>query len=236
VMNLSSRVWKRIKAALIDLGKIVCRNGALTNSRFETERRKRADEMRKKAAAAEARWGKKEQTLPEVSSKFAGSLGEVLTKFAETDGKKVNEINETSKNVHMESVIRNPISEIRNQYNSSDLMKMLLEAGGPAIADEAKCRGIANLGEVHAWLGDGCDLELDILPAIRAGVVRMAPNDIRTWSYFRNAVRRNKENRERPAPEAGTSPQPAKRGWVDPRVARAHAASRAERELLEELN
>jgi len=208
VMNLSSRVWKRIKAALIDMGKIVCRNGALTNARFEIERCKRAEEMRKKAAAAEARWGQKRQSLPEVSPKFAESLPEVLTKLAETEPKKANEINETAKIVHMESVIRNPISEIRDKkvvVDCHNLADRMFEAGGVALNRAAGSLEV--MSEPRGWMEQGCDLELDILPVVRLLSGRAKPGSVRQWRYFAGAVVEARDRRKTALPEAPAASQ-----------------------------
>lgn len=59
VMSIPVRVWKRVKAELVSLGKIVVRAGCLTNSRFEIERKKRAAELRKKAETAVNSWNKR---------------------------------------------------------------------------------------------------------------------------------------------------------------------------------
>jgi uncharacterized protein YdaU (DUF1376 family) len=95
-MNLSVRVWRRVKDALISVGKIIAKSGCLTNARFEKERQQRAETMRKQAESARLRWEKeraKKESLPEVSPKFAGSLDETCPKISENIIKKVNKIN-----------------------------------------------------------------------------------------------------------------------------------------------
>lgn len=119
IMSLSTRVWRRIKAALVEAGKIVVRGGCLTNKRFEQERLKRAEQLRKRSLAAQARWQMERENRaeirvaavpvsskfepsfaetgnaePRVSPKFAGSLPEVSPKLSENVAKKINEIND----------------------------------------------------------------------------------------------------------------------------------------------
>ena len=97
VMGLSLRVWKRVKEALVDLGKIFIFRGCLTNERFEKERIKRAEMLRKQAEAALKRHAEnraKKQSLPEVSPKFGESLDETSPKLGENVDEKPNEINE----------------------------------------------------------------------------------------------------------------------------------------------
>jgi uncharacterized protein YdaU (DUF1376 family) len=92
-MGLTTRVWRRVRQVLIEFGKIIVRNGCLTNSRFERERQRRAEEMRKRAESARLRWEKdrsQKAGLPEVSAKFAGSLAEVSSKLPANDAKKAN--------------------------------------------------------------------------------------------------------------------------------------------------
>ena len=100
VMGVGLRVWRRIRAALISVGKIVCRNGALTNSRFEQERKKRAEELRRQAEAARKRWERERQNK-KVSAKFQQSLPEVCSKVPANINKKVNEINGSDVTTHM---------------------------------------------------------------------------------------------------------------------------------------
>lgn len=102
VMRLSVRVWRRIRDGLMAVGKIIRKNGCLTNSRFEKERWERADEMRKKALAANTRWHKS----PQVSPKFEPNLAETSAKLDAMFAGKINEINEAIKNVHM--LTKNP--------------------------------------------------------------------------------------------------------------------------------
>lgn len=103
-MNLSVRVWKRIKDALVGLGKIIIRNGCLTNKRFEKERAERAATMRKQAAAAFETHDKRRQSrsLELVhSAKFPESLAETSGKLSENSCEKVNKINGSDLVDHM---------------------------------------------------------------------------------------------------------------------------------------
>lgn len=107
VLGLSTvRVWKRLRNSLLEIGKIVQKNGFLTNSRFEKEKLKRAAELRKQADAARKRWAReraKKEGLGEVSPKFAGSLGEVCSKQQANSAEKSNEINGSAVTTHMPS-------------------------------------------------------------------------------------------------------------------------------------
>lgn len=112
-MNLSVRVWKRVKEGLIAVGKIIAKCGCLTNARFERERQIRAATARKQAESARLRWekGRSEKTgLTEVSPKFAGSLDETSRKLAANFDEKLNEINVPIITDHMLTINQQPIT------------------------------------------------------------------------------------------------------------------------------
>lgn len=96
VMGLTIRVWRRLKATLITLGKITVRAGCLTNNRFEKERRKRAETLRKQAEAARKRHAREREeraSLAETLPNFAESFAEVLPKLSQNGAEKPNGIN-----------------------------------------------------------------------------------------------------------------------------------------------
>lgn len=91
-MALSLRVWKRIKAVLVELGKIIVVNGCLTNPRFEKERLERASMLRKQSEAAVA--NHESRRLGNASlSKFEQSLAKTSAKLQANSDEKPNEIN-----------------------------------------------------------------------------------------------------------------------------------------------
>jgi uncharacterized protein YdaU (DUF1376 family) len=76
LMALDVRAWRRIKGILVSKGKITIRAGCLTNERFEKERQKRAEWLKKSSSAATERWEKRrkgpkanEDIKPEVRRK-----------------------------------------------------------------------------------------------------------------------------------------------------------------------
>lgn len=212
VMSLSLRVWKRLKSDLVALGKIIIRAGSLTNNRFEKERQKRAEEMRKRSEAAQARWAKSR----EVSAKFAPSLGETSGKLGANVVEKSNKINDVPIEVDMLSNIQNPISNNttllarpafdRSRESLDALQDKLLSACNGAAANPAACPAILSMSEPIRWIEGGCDLELDVLPTIRERAHRMAPQSVRNWRYFSQAVADAKAAREAPMPEGQARP------------------------------
>lgn len=193
IMRLSVRVWRRVRDGLIALGKIIAKNGCLTNSRFEKERQKRAEEMRKKAAAADTRWGKTAKTL-------AKSSGKSSAKFSSNQDEKPNKINETASDVHIVARIQNPESNRRSsRLTDTELSAALESAAAACLKNPAASPGLLILSEPRRWLEQGCDLELDILPALRAVAARGTRN-IGGWGYFTNAVAEARARRTAPMP------------------------------------
>lgn len=96
LMRLSVRVWKRVKDALVSVGKIIVKRGCLTNARFERERKERAEQLQKQAEATRKQWEKQRAEkagIGKVSAKFDESLDEVSAKLSRNVDEKPNEIN-----------------------------------------------------------------------------------------------------------------------------------------------
>lgn len=101
-------------------------------------------------------------------------------------------------------------AQARGQDEKIDLDRLetrLLDACNGAAANPAVAPNILVLSEPLKWIKAGCDLELDILPTIRARAHRMRPGSVKNWSYFTQAVADAKASREAPMPvgEAGQS-------------------------------
>lgn len=210
VMNLSLRVWKRIKGALIEAGKIILKGGCLTNARFEKERQKRAEQLKKLAEGQQkrrAREKKERESLPKVSAKFAESLAQVCPKLPENDAKKVNEINDfevTHKAITYNHITNNQDSK-NNRLTESELSDALEKAAGAALKNPAACPGLLVLSQPRRWLEQGCDLHLDILPTVKAVSAKRPPRSIGDWTYFTQAVSDARAARLTPMPEARPS-------------------------------
>lgn len=83
---------------------------------------------------------------------------------------------------------------------------LLWEAGGQAL--NRTSTGLMVLSRPIAWLEEGCDMEADILPAIRAASARASPQSIRSWKYFDQAVADAKARRLAPMPEGRSDERP----------------------------
>ncbi len=105
------------------------------------------------------------------------------------------------------------ISQPAEQVSMRDLSDKLFEAAGNAMN-----RTVGTL-EVMAtpknWLDNGCDLELDILPTVRALASRRPPQSLKTWGYFTEAIADAKAARTAPMPEGRARQKSQASNWHD---------------------
>lgn len=73
------------------------------------------------------------------------------------------------------------------------LPDLIAEAGGVAL--NPTCPATMILSPVHGWLASGADLDLDILPTIRAIAATASPHSIRTLTYFAGPVAKARDAR-----------------------------------------
>lgn len=83
------------------------------------------------------------------------------------------------------------------KIDHKELEKQLLDACNGALDNPVNCQGLLNLAEPIMWLDQGCDLERDILPALRAVGQKQHGKRIRSWAYFTSAVADAKSAREK---------------------------------------
>ena len=249
IMSLSTRVWRRIKMALVEMGKIIVRSGCLTNERFERERLKRAEELRKRSLAAQARWQAEREkaalskrvektnlaTETPVSAKFEPSLPETSGKLSGKSDEKTNEIN----GLHGKGAYANQypltnnnttlLARVRTREELEAIRKRLAEAGGSAVNEALP--GFMVLSEPISWLDNGCDLEMDVVPIVQRAVQSKRNGRISGWAYFRAAVLEARDRRLAPLP-AGPSAalnanQPPPTHWRDREAERARNLGKA---------
>lgn len=72
----------------------------------------------------------------------------------------------------------------------------LLDACNGALDDPVNCLGLSNLSIPQSWIREGLDLDLDILPGLRAAGKRYHGKRIRSWDYFTDMLRDGKARRE----------------------------------------
>jgi len=64
----------------------------------------------------------------------------------------------------------------------------LCDAASACLDNPANCQGLINTMIPQTWINSGCDLELDILPALRAKAATHKGRRVWSWDYFTNAV------------------------------------------------
>jgi len=93
----------------------------------------------------------------------------------------------TSSNISEQGSPRETLDRLESQ---------LLDACNGALADPVNCMGLASLAIPQMWINSGCDLELDILPTLRAiGKVKHGEN-INSWHYFTKPIAQARKRRE----------------------------------------
>lgn len=209
IMSLSTRVWRRIRETLVNLGKIIVKAGCLTNARFERERIKRSEQLKKRSQAAHTRWAmdrenntEKERDAARVSLKFAPSLPETSPKLPENVPEKHNKIN----GVWDKSAYANlePITKDTTTLSARELFALvdrMQEAAAPALASPGKYLRLDFTDFIERWLRADCDFEKDILPGIRKAAAPKQPGEITTWQFFEKPILEMRDRRLIPAPE-----------------------------------
>ena len=81
------------------------------------------------------------------------------------------------------------------------LAAALRAAAGAAL--DLRSRRLETVSEVLGWIENCCDLELDILPTVRA-VAPRASEPIKSWNYFTRAVYAARDRRTAPPPPTDT--------------------------------
>lgn len=85
------------------------------------------------------------------------------------------------------------------------LSDRLLSACNGALDNPVNCLGLLNLSIPQMWLKSGCDLELDVLPTLKAAGKKYHGKRIRDWSYFTGMIAEAKARREAGLPEIAIS-------------------------------
>lgn len=104
----------------------------------------------------------------------------------------------------------------------------LLEAGGTALSPISVALHI--MSEPLGWISSGADVDLDIVPTIRALAAKAKPASIQSWRYFGQAVAKSRDARLEglPPPQSGArSNSPTVRPPVQSKMREAIARRQA---------
>lgn len=84
------------------------------------------------------------------------------------------------------------------------LEAMLLDACNGAAANPAAAPALLSMAEPIRWIEGQCDIDLDIIPTIKARAAKAPRGSIRTWSYFTQAIADARAKRLEPMPEGNS--------------------------------
>lgn len=92
------------------------------------------------------------------------------------------------------------------------LFGLLLDAAGQAV--DPTRYSFQDLNRPKAWLAAGCDLELDVLPAIGRVCRDKPPMSVKSWGYFDGPVMDAMRQRTKPLPTASPASSEARKPFV----------------------
>ena len=79
----------------------------------------------------------------------------------------------------------------------ADPQTRCLAAGGPGLCPASRAAITGTADVIDGWLGEGIDLDEDILPTITKRTTQIRISPIRIWGYFTDAVRAARQARLR---------------------------------------
>lgn len=187
VCGCSTRRFNQIKAKLVEDGKIIVRDGTISNSRFEKQVIKEEIEHKKLSENAAKSHFKRDEN--KTTSNKNNSLSE-----------KGHQPNPEARSQKPEVVVtKPPEDQSTDDIDATELQGQLVKAAGDCLHRTSP--QLEMVSDPLSWLSNGCDLKLDILPTLKATGARRPPASVRSWSYFTEAVheardRRNGKGRE----------------------------------------
>jgi len=181
-LHISTRLWRSVRKALINSGKLIETPDGLINVRAQVEIGSRSVQPRVERESA-AKNGK----TPEVST-----CARARSQTSESDTELERE----------GSAVAAPPSK----PDSKSLYERLITAANGALDNPVNCQGLLNTAVPQMWLERGADLDRDVIPTLEAAGVKHCGKRIRDWSYFTGMVAETKTKRERGLPEVAAGP------------------------------
>lgn len=205
-LGCDPRTAKRLRDFLIAEKKLESRDGFLSNRRMM---RMIARALRQKTVVPPTQ---ADDFRADFQPTSAGSSTEDRPDVGPDLFQNANEINEGSDLIlystfHIPEEEDLPSSSINPKRTADDgsvscddeLFTKLTDAAGPALVPESTA--LARITVPKRWLAEGCDLERDVLPAIRVVASRRPPRSVRSWSYFSAEVLATRKVNTDPIPE-----------------------------------
>lgn len=201
-LRVKMRQWLSVRKELFAAGKLVSENGRISNPKAEEVLAER------EAAKRAAQVRKHPRVVLGEFSRVAERCGNNVATEKLFQGK-VKEINggctteaEAELEADRNSIIKVAASTLppTAEMNSKVLSAMLMDAAGDCLANPAAAPGLLSMLVPQMWLDQGCSLEKDILPTLRAIAARPRRQKIIAWTYFNKAMSEAKAIREEGLP------------------------------------
>jgi uncharacterized protein YdaU (DUF1376 family) len=203
--------YEKLMAGLIAKGKMIRGQGSVFNERVMEDLAEYRAEQARNSSRTQKGWDRRRAALTqnvELAEAVAAiksptphhtppHTGGVTAPVA--DGKH-NDYNDRvlQEQCQPEARIQNPEKKDTKQRSNTtptaaplsldELENKLLDACNGALANPCNSQGLLNLAIPQMWLTGGADLELDVIPTLRAIGKRDHGKGIASWSYFTKAV------------------------------------------------
>lgn len=171
---------------LISEGKIIQSGNELFNERVQKEIKNTTEKSSKAKSAAQSRWDKKANKNNDSTN--ANASPEHMP-------------DECQSEPESEPYISSPLNAGEKDVNEDNVNRMLEALG---VTDETKTHGLLVWTEIFRWFENGCDLEKDILPVLKAKAAQ--GHKATNWAYFTKAIFQAKANRTAPPPTVEAKP------------------------------
>ena len=152
-----------------------------------------------------------------VDGEFAPNSTAIATEF-EGNSKGIRaefDANAPKKPMNSTRVFKNQTQSLDIVDDARAIYLKLAEAGGSALSPISMALHIVS--EPLGWIDSGADLDLDIVPVVRAMCAKAKPASIQSWRYFGGAVAKHRDARLQglPPPQPA-SDRPARKGMLKP--------------------
>lgn len=189
-VQCDARVARRVLAVLIRENKLIVQDDFLINPRLmaeiETNKKRSRSALARPQLSLSKGLAKPQlsQNVPENETISKEGLSKQNTPIFQKPEYRIQKEEEiaAAAPVPDSAALPSPKLDLKN------LEARLLEACNGSLDNPVNCMGLLNLATPQMWLANGCDLELDVLPALTAAGKKYSGKRIRDWGYFTGIV------------------------------------------------
>lgn len=196
LLRRDRRKVRRLVAELKERGKIRVVGGKLVNGRMLKLILKHQDRSEKQTQLA-----KRPRKVGQKSGQSRGEVGEKSPQTHAPDPEKSMAC-ASQPEPYPDPDKKDAAASARAPVDLVDLRERLIAAAGDGLAQIAAAPNLLNVSVPSQWLADGCDLDLDVVPAVQAVAAKAVKRGetIHSWVYFNDAVRKARAVRLLPQP------------------------------------